>query len=89
MVHRWMEDNPQFTGRASLYATPHIEVMGSEKFMDCLNQTRQDIGDLHTQNFWGPTCLGTVAGDFENERQDLFERRSGFDRAKDVEDERQ
>ena len=89
MVDRWTENNPAFTGRARLYATPHIDVIGSEKFKDYLSQMRQDRHDFNTQNFWGPSLLGKVADDFENKRQDLFERRSAFDKVKGVEEKRQ
>ena len=75
-----MENHPEFTGQARLHATPHIDVIGSEKFKDYLNQTRQDRHDFYTQNIWGPSWLGKVADDFENKRQDSFERWSGFDK---------
>ena len=72
-----------------MYATPHIDVIGSEKFKDYLNQTRQERHNFYTQNFWGPSWLGKVADDFENKRQDLVERWSGFDKAKGVEEKHQ
>ncbi len=36
LVDKWAE---KFTRRARLYATPHIDVIGSEKLKDYLNQT--------------------------------------------------
>ncbi len=41
VVDRWMGNHPEFIGRARLYATPHIDVIGSEKFLDYLNQIKQ------------------------------------------------
>ena len=59
------------------------------KFKEYLNQRRQDSHDCYTQNFWGPSWLGKVADDFENKRQDLFERWTGFDKVKGMEEKHQ
>ena len=82
VVEKWTEDHLEFTRRARLHATPHIGVIGSERFKDYLSQTRQDRRDLYTQSFWGPSWLGKMADDFENKRQDLFEWWAGFDKVK-------
>ena len=42
VVEKWMENHPEFTGHARFYGKPHIDVLGSEKFKDFLNQARQD-----------------------------------------------
>jgi hypothetical protein len=89
VVDRWMENHPEFTGRARLCATPHIDVIGSEKFKDYLNQTKQIRHDFYTQNFWGPSWLGKVTEDFENKRQDLFEWWTSFDKVKGMEEKHQ
>ena len=34
VVEKWMENHPEFTGHARMYATPHIDVLGSENFKD-------------------------------------------------------
>ncbi len=52
VVEKWMENHLEFTGHARLYAKPHIDVIGSEKFKDYLNQTKQIRHEFYTQNFW-------------------------------------
>ncbi len=32
VVEKWMENHPEFTGLARFYGTPHIDVLGSERF---------------------------------------------------------
>ncbi len=43
VVERWSKNHPEFTGQARLYKNPDIDVTGSEKFKDYLNQARQKI----------------------------------------------
>ena len=58
VVETWMENHLEFTGHARLYATPHIDVIGSEKCKDFLNQTRQDRHEYYTSDkFLGPSWL--------------------------------
>ena len=53
VVEKWMENHPEFTGRARLHATPHTDNIGSETLKDCLSQRRQDRHDCYTLNFGG------------------------------------
>ncbi len=49
VVDSLMENHPKFTGRARLHAKLHIDLIGSEKSTDYLNQTRQDRHDFYTE----------------------------------------
>ena len=89
MVEKWMENHPEFTGHARLYGTPHIDVLGSERFKDFLNRARQDRHDLYTKDFWGPSWLGKTGEAIENKEQDLFEWWTGFDKVKGMEEKHQ
>ena len=89
VVETWMQNNPSFTGHARFWGKPHIDVLGSEKFKDFLNQTREDRHEFYTNNFWGPSWLGQAADDFENKRQDFTEWLTGFDNVKGMKEKHQ
>ena len=42
VVEKWMANHPEWQGHARLYGTPHIDPIGSAKFEDFLNQSRQE-----------------------------------------------
>jgi hypothetical protein len=81
VVEKWMENHPEFTGHARLYGTPHIDVLGSERFKDFLNQARQDRHESYS-TFWGPSWLGKAGETIENKEQDFLEWMTGFDKVK-------
>ena len=89
VVEAWMKNHPEFTGHARFGGKPHIDVLGSEKFKDFLNQTRQDRHDFYTNKFWGSSWLGQVAEDFEDKRQDFSEWLTGFDKVKGMKEKHQ
>ena len=88
VADKWMENHQEFTGRARLYGTPHIDVLGSEKFKDFLNKARQDRHDLYS-TFWGPNWLAKAGETVENKEQDFLEWMTGFDKVKGVEEKHQ
>ena len=89
VVETWMQNNPSFTGYARFWGKPHIDVLGSEKFKDFLNQTREDRHEFYTNNFYGPSWLGQAADAFENKRQDFTEWLTGFDNVKGMKEKHQ
>ena len=42
VVEKWTASRPEWQGHARLYGTPHIDPIGSEKFKDFLNQSKQE-----------------------------------------------
>jgi hypothetical protein len=88
VVEKWMENHPEFTGHARLYGTPHIDVLGSERFKDFLNQARQDRHESYS-TFWGPSWLGKAGETIENKEQDLLEWMTGFDKVKGMKEKNQ
>jgi hypothetical protein len=42
-----MANHPEWQGHARLYGTPHIDPIGSERFKDFLNQSRQERNDYY------------------------------------------
>ena len=47
VVEKWMANHPEWQGHARLYGTPHIRPIGSGKFKDFLNQSRQERDDYY------------------------------------------
>ena len=88
VVETWMQNNPSFTGYARFWGKPHIDVLGSEKFKDFLNQARQDRHEMYS-TFWGPNWLANAGETFENKEQDLVEWLTGFDNVKGVKEKHQ
>jgi hypothetical protein len=88
VVEKWMENHPEFTGHARLYGTPHIDVLGSERFKDFLNKARQDRHESYS-TFWGPSWLGKAGETIENKEQDLLEWMTGFDKVKGMKEKNQ
>jgi hypothetical protein len=78
-----MDNHPEFTGHARFWGKPHIDVLGSEKFKDVLNQARQDRHEMYS-TFWGPNWLGQAGANFENKEQDFAEWLTGFDKVKSM-----
>ena len=88
VVETWMQNNPSFAGYARFYGKPHIDVLGSEKFKDFLNQAREDRHEMYS-TFWGPNWLANAGENFENKEQDLAEWLTGFDNVKGMKEKHQ